>query len=134
MDLLSGLSAASTAIGIAKDLREIDRSVDEAGFKLKLAELTSALADTKLALTDAKEIIARLESELDQAKNGELCPKCRVGRLNVTEIEPNYQFGLNHYGVEKWTYQCDGPDCDFLSVRMHDPSNVLPKVAAGMLR
>jgi hypothetical protein len=58
MDIASGLSAASAAITIAKDLREIDRSVDEATFKLKIAELTEALADTKIALSDARNKIS----------------------------------------------------------------------------
>ena len=59
MDIASGLSAASAAITIAKDLREIDRSVDEATFKLKIAELTEALADTKIALSDARNKISK---------------------------------------------------------------------------
>jgi hypothetical protein len=39
MEILTGLTAISQAIGISRELKEIDRGVDEAAFKLKLAGL-----------------------------------------------------------------------------------------------
>ncbi|WP_243612680.1 hypothetical protein [Shimia aestuarii] len=129
MDLGSGLSAASTAIGIVRELREIDRSVDEAAYKLKLAELTEALADAKLALTDAKVKVADLEMALADATSGEICPKCKVGRLQLVSTRPKLQRGLNHFGVEVWDFQCDNSDCAFESSKLHDPHGVLPAEA-----
>lgn len=61
-------STASQAIKLASELRSIDREVSQAELKLKVAELTSALADIKMTLTNARneeseknEEIARLQ-------------------------------------------------------------------------
>ena len=86
MDIIGGLTAAKLALDLAKDLRAIDRSVDEATFKLKLADLTSALADAQLALSEAKVKMADLEKELHSAKFGDSCPMCLVGHLRGTSI------------------------------------------------
>jgi len=57
VDIATGISIAAQAIGIAKDLREIDRGLDAGEFKAKMAELYIALADVKMALADAQEEI-----------------------------------------------------------------------------
>lgn len=116
MDLVAGLSAASTAIGIAKDLREIDRGVDEATYKLKLAELASALADTKLALADAKTKISDLSSEIAKLSEGDICPKCKNGRQKVISFS-------QHASRSMWQWhkcECDNPDCDYEATRLFD--------------
>ena len=136
MTLIEGLTAANLALGLVKDLREIDRSVDEAGFKLKLAELTSALADAKIALSDAnlelnesKIKAATLERELETAVNGDICPQCKKGRMKLEKTRPKTQHGLNHYGVEEWHFTCDDRDCNFQQKKLHDPHGVLQKAA-----
>jgi DNA repair exonuclease SbcCD ATPase subunit len=55
VDFMTALATAGQAIKLAQDLRGIDKAVDAAEFKLKIAELTCALADIKIALTEAKE-------------------------------------------------------------------------------
>lgn len=132
MDLVSGLSAASTALGIVKDLREIDRSVDEAGFKLKLAELTEALADARIALSDAKGEIAEKNSEirllkdaLASAKLGETCPICNDGNLKVSSVTPHRQLGA--VGVQERKLRCDNESCRHTEARLHDPNGMLKK-------
>ncbi|MDO6457020.1 hypothetical protein Q4560_11500 [Celeribacter halophilus] len=132
MDILTGLSAATQAIGIAKELRDIDRSVDEASFKLKLADLTEALADTKIALADAKALVAELEHKLDIADNGEICPKCRTGRLTLTESEPVHDWALNRFGVENRIYSCAEDSCDFQETRLHDPNGLVARRVSGI--
>jgi hypothetical protein len=67
--IAEGLSAVSTALGIVKTLREIDRGVQEAEFKLKIASVTESLADAKLALVDAQDEVKRREAELDQLRS-----------------------------------------------------------------
>ena len=116
MDFMSGLSAASTAISIAKDLREIDRSVDEASYKLKLAELTAALADTKLALTEARQKMSELETALATATEGEVCPICKTGRLKVTSVE-KHEFSV---GTEFHTSRCDSDSCEYENQRVYN--------------
>ena len=68
VDIVSALAATSQAVAIVRDLREIDRAVDAAAYKLKIAELTSVMADIKLALTDAKGELALKDAEIDRLK------------------------------------------------------------------
>ena len=112
MDVVGGLQAAKVALGIVKNLREIDRSVDEATFKLKLA---GALADTKLALSDAKVKVAKLEDEIAQALDGSLCPVCRNGRLKVVRVRPNQMTHEN----ETHDFECNSIDCNYKSSKTY---------------
>ena len=73
VDIAGTLAVVGQAIGIAKDLREIDKSLDSSEFKAKMAELYSSLADVKMALADAQEdlwakdkIIADLRSNFQR--------------------------------------------------------------------
>ncbi len=132
MDLMQGLSAANMALGFIKDLREIDRSVDEAGFKLKIAEIASALADAKIALSDAnlhlnekEQVIRDLRRELDELKNGDFCPKCHIGRMKLDHTKAHSMHGLSHFGVEDWSFICNNQDCGFKNERIHDPHGVI---------
>lgn len=117
MDLMQGLSAVSAGLGIVKELRDLDRSVDEATFKLKLAELTSSLADAKFALVDAKEQSAELESRISELTNGTHCPICRNGRVNVVKNEPALASGVEHHYCE-----CQNPECVYKTTRLFDSS------------
>lgn len=136
MDIVNGLTALSQAVGIAREIRDLNQSVDQAAFKLKVAELHERLSDAKMALSDAKieqsntrQTISELTAEIDRLKNGDVCPKCRSGRLQLISTKPFRQLGAWHYGVEDWEYRCDQLDCAFEQTRKHDPQGVLPKLA-----
>ncbi|MCI2395220.1 hypothetical protein [Aliiroseovarius sediminis] len=136
MDIVGGLTAAKLAIDLANDLREIDKSVDEAAYKMKLAELMSALAEAKMALSDAKlaisqkdDKLAQVQRRLDEALNGEYCPKCRSGRLGLERKEPHTQFGALHYGVEWHRFSCDNNECEYTEKKLSDPHGVLKELA-----
>lgn len=64
MDIATGLSSLTAAIGLVKELRSIDVQIDKAALKLKIAELTGALADAKVAMVDASETLRSREDEL----------------------------------------------------------------------
>jgi hypothetical protein len=68
VDIMTALATATQAIKLAQDLRGIDKAIDAAEFKLKIADLTGALSDIKLALTDAKEELASKQAEIDALK------------------------------------------------------------------
>lgn len=68
MNIMEGLSAISAAIGIARDLRQIDKGIDEAEFKLKIADIQSQLADAKIALIDAQDEIASRDSTIERLR------------------------------------------------------------------
>jgi len=50
VDIMTALATASQAIKLTQDLRGIDKAMDAAEFKLKIADLTSVLSDIKMAL------------------------------------------------------------------------------------
>lgn len=116
MDLVSGLSAASKAIEIVRELRKIDRDVDEASFKLKIADLAEALADTKLALAEARQDIAMLTEKLSSAEGGDLCPICKDGRLKVVKFTKHDVTA----GIEFHVSQCSNSLCGYETERLFD--------------
>ena len=137
MDIVGGLTAANLALGLVKDLRDIDRSVDEAAFKLKVSELTFALADTQIALSDANlklnettQQIQTLKNDLETATSGDICPKCRSGRMQLIRTNSHRMGSLGQFGVEDWHLACDEAECGFEQTKMHDPHGVIPKAAA----
>lgn len=62
------LSTLSQAIKLANDLRSIDKEVGQAELKLKVADLTTALADLKITLTDARSDAAEKDAEITRLK------------------------------------------------------------------
>jgi hypothetical protein len=125
MDVITGLGALSQALNIAKDLREIGRTYDEATFKLRMSELQSALADAKIGLSQSSERIVELERELDLARNGDFCPKCLSGRMQLIGTELHTKRHLHNFGVENWNYECSDENCGFQQARIHDPHGIL---------
>lgn len=128
MDIVQGLTAANLALGLVKDLRAIDRSVDEAAFKLKIAELLEALADAKIALSEAKAALAEkdgqiidLRKQIDTMTSGENCPICSSGRMKVVKSVRDPAFGV--FGVQQRTLECDNSDCGHSETRQFDPGS-----------
>jgi soluble cytochrome b562 len=64
VDIMTALATAGQAIKLANDLRGIDKAMDAAEYKLKIAELTSALSDIKVALTEARDEIRSRDEEI----------------------------------------------------------------------
>ncbi|MQV46514.1 hypothetical protein [Sinorhizobium medicae] len=68
VDIAAGLSIAAQAIGIVKDLREVDKGLDTGEYKARMAELYSALADVKMALADAQAEIRSKDALIEELK------------------------------------------------------------------
>ena len=68
MDIVSGIAAVSQGLAIAKTLRGIEKTYDEATFKAKIAEVIESLTDAKLALAEAKETMAERDKEIERLK------------------------------------------------------------------
>lgn len=68
MDIVSGIAAVTQGLGIAKALRSIEKSYDEATFKAKIAEVIESLTDAKLALAEAKDAMAAKDKEIERLK------------------------------------------------------------------
>ncbi|WP_187430277.1 hypothetical protein ROLI_007780 [Roseobacter fucihabitans] len=116
MNVVEGLTAASLALGLVKDLRDIDRSVDEAEYKLKIAEIIKALADAKIALSDAKMKISNLENTLAGKSHGDICPICKSGRLLVLNVERHEIYP----GIEFHISKCSDETCMYSNERTFD--------------
>jgi hypothetical protein len=68
MDIMTTIATAGQAIKLAQDLRGIDKAMDAAEYKLKIADLLTALSDIKMALADAKEELAGKDKEIAALK------------------------------------------------------------------
>jgi hypothetical protein len=64
VDIMTALTTASQAMKLAQDLRNIDKAMDASEYKLKIADLTSAISDLKIALTDARDEIHAKNEEI----------------------------------------------------------------------
>lgn len=127
MDIATGLTLLAQATGIVKDLRSIDKSFDLAVLKSQMAELYGTLADVKIALSDAREVIHEreqkikgLEDKIATLTSGEACPMCNEGRMKIAASRAHPQFGFA--GVQERTLKCD--KCGHSEKRLHDPSGV----------
>ena len=68
VDIITALATAGQAVKLAQHLRGIDKAMDAAEYKLKIADPSAALSDIKMALTDAKEELASKDTEIGKLK------------------------------------------------------------------
>jgi hypothetical protein len=64
----TSITTITNALKLVSDLRGIEREFDIAEYKLKIADLTTLLADVKIALTDARTEHAAKDAEIDRLK------------------------------------------------------------------
>ncbi|HEV7293499.1 MAG TPA: hypothetical protein VGN79_14385 [Devosia sp.] len=128
MDIAAGLTLVGQALGIVKDLREIDKGYDAAVIKAQMADLYSTLGDVKMALSDAKvsiherdTTIRELQAKIATMATGEACPICGQGILKVTAVYAHPEFGV--VGVQERVLKCT--ECSHTEKRMHDPVGAL---------
>ena len=122
MDIMGALAVAGQTVKLAKDLRDLERDLDSASYKARMAELYGNLADIKMALTDAKEAlhekdgeIKRLKSDIAALKSGEICPLCQTGHLKTTAIRKDPIFGP--MGHQEHTLTCQNSECGHQETR-----------------
>lgn len=128
MDISAALTVISQAIGLAKDLRDIDNNLDTATHKAKMAELYGSLADVKMALTDARSELHDKNAEIEKLhqtiatlKTGETCPICGIGNLKVTSSSAHPHFGT--FGLQERILKCDNENCSHSEKRRFDPED-----------
>lgn len=93
MEFGAVLTGLANAISVAKALKSIEASYDQATLKVKIAEIYDGLTDAKMALVDAKEEIAILEKENSRLK------QTRLERDRLVAGEGGYEYfaGFNGY-------------------------------------
>ena len=110
MDIVAGLAAAANAISITKTLKNLEQTYDAAQFKIQIADLLDKLADTKLALTDAKETLAARDGEIVRLKQSQ------ADRCTLVEGEGGYKFRSDEDGKKLGFPIC--PKCDPVDGRL----------------
>jgi hypothetical protein len=91
MDIITGLSAASSAINIAKQLKEFEKKFNEAEFKLRISELLLSLADVKESLADARQTILDKDEEIRALK------AAKAASMRTVSYR-GYNFGIDAEG------------------------------------
>jgi hypothetical protein len=61
-------NSVKTAIDIAKAIKDADVSLEKAELKLRVAELVSTLADTKIASTEIVELLKQKDAKIEDLK------------------------------------------------------------------
>ncbi len=129
MDIVTALASVTAALKLAKELRDIDHQLDKADLKLKVAQMTEALAKAQTALTDAEaelrakgEEISKLKAglqfratklvdrgqfrffadEAGNAKGTPICPRCEQRGEYLAVVQDRSK------GIGKITYYCPG--------------------------
>lgn len=64
--ITEGLSALSSALGLLKELRDVDHTLDKAELKLRITEIAGQLGDARTALQDARDENEELEKEVNR--------------------------------------------------------------------
>ena len=68
MDIMAGIAAASQALKMAREIREVSKDYENADLKSKIVTLVDSLSDAKLALVDAKENLQSAKAEADDLR------------------------------------------------------------------
>ena len=61
--------SVKVAIDIAQAIKDADVSLEKAELKIRMAELISALADTKIASAEIVEILRQKDAEIEKLRN-----------------------------------------------------------------
>ena len=113
------ISSVSTAITLAKRLREIGKNIEDAEFKNLLADLSLELADTKMKMAELITENANLKERIDNltSATGEICPRCNNRTFALISSKPHPTFG--DLGAKEREYKCSG--CDFTESKLIEP-------------
>ena len=113
------ITSVSTAIAIAKRLKEISENIKDAEFKNLLADLSLELADMKLRLAGVVEENVKLRSKIQELENveGDPCPKCRKRGWQLECSKPDSIFG--DLGGLRKTFRCSL--CGYSEERLETP-------------
>src|SRR5690554_4040565 len=98
-----GLQALKTATGIVKSLREVDRSLETADYKMQLADLMEALSEAKTRLIDAQEVNNELR---DRIKELETIRDLRAEIVLESNVYVPVNEEVPRYGKWPWCSKC----------------------------
>jgi len=99
-------SSISSAIAIARKLKEVSDKTKDADFRNLLPDLNLELAEIKTQLAEVMEENTRLKAKISdlESTEGEKCPKCRKRGWQLASSRPDSIFG--EVGGIRRTYKC----------------------------
>jgi hypothetical protein len=103
VDIITALATAGHVSKLLKELLGIDKAVNAAEFKFKIAELTEAVSALKLSLVEAKDDLATKDAEIERLK------KQLQRTANLIEFR-GYKYDANENGLPKGQAYC--PVCE----------------------
>jgi hypothetical protein len=103
VDIMTALATAGHVSNLLKELLGIDKAVNAAEFKFKIAELTEAVSALKHALIDAKDDLATKDAEIERLK------KLLQRTANLVEFR-GYKYDKNEHGLPVGQAYC--PVCE----------------------
>jgi hypothetical protein len=68
MDFMTAFAAAGHVLKTLRDLVSADKALDAAEFKLKIADLSVAMSDLKLAHIETKDDLAKANGDIERLK------------------------------------------------------------------
>jgi hypothetical protein len=110
MDFMGAIAAATKAYEGVKLLRDLEKNFDEASFKLRIAEITSNLADLKMALSEAKSEAAEKDAEILRLK------KEFAFRAEDTTVVHGFRYEKSSAGLPQGLPFC--PRCEKVDGRL----------------
>jgi DNA-directed RNA polymerase subunit RPC12/RpoP len=115
------LSTVSSAISIAKKLREVSEKTRDAESKLLVADLTVKLADIKMQLAEMMDENRELKEKVRslESTEREQCPKCRKRTWELVKSSPDPTFG--QAGMIRRIYKCS--ECHFSEEKVIAPGS-----------
>lgn len=69
VDFVTGLQAAAAGLSVLKELNKVDNEYDKAALKLKVAELSNALATVQITLAEAQTEAAKKDAEIAKLRD-----------------------------------------------------------------
>lgn len=69
MDIMAGIAAASQALKIGREIREVAKDYENADLKSKIVSLVDSLSDAKSALIDAKEELQNAKADVEDLRS-----------------------------------------------------------------
>lgn len=117
IDFVAALTSLTKGFEVLKTMKEIDKNLDAATYKARIAELMSAVADAKIALVDARDEVATKVQGIAKLKEG-----LRIRRDNTLVVQGfRYEKGENGQPIGMpFCTRCDTVDVVLIRVRTRE--------------
>lgn len=110
MPIVEAIAAVSQAIDVAKGLRAVEKGWDAAGYKVKIAELMTALSDARMELVAAREAATDKDAEFERLK------ATLAGQASLVEARGGFKYRSDDKGQPAGLPVC--PTCEQRDGRM----------------